>query len=139
LPPLLIRRLVGGKRKATGDNSPAKKPLKSIAPLDQDSVKDALRDLSRIRVRLQAAPRLRGRQRTRGGFGAESYGEIFQPLKDMRVFRTARLNPDLDTVVWSNSADRSPDFLYEIGQPASSKRRAVHHVAESRARYRAKR
>lgn len=70
---------------------------------------------------------------------AELNGEIFEPLKDLRVFRTARLNPDLDTVVWSNGADMSPDFLYELGQPVKAKRRAVQHAAESRARYRAKR
>jgi hypothetical protein len=48
-------------------------------------------------------------------------GEVFEPLKDLRVFRTARLNPDLDTVVWENGADMAPEFLYEIGvseQPA---------------------
>jgi len=39
---------------------------------------------------------------------AELNGEIFEPLKDLRIFRTARLNPDLDTVVWSNGADVSP-------------------------------
>ena len=70
---------------------------------------------------------------------AELNGEIFKPLKDLRVFRTARLNPDVDTVVWSNGADMSPDFLYEIGQPVKTQRRAAHHVAESRAKYRAKR
>jgi len=70
---------------------------------------------------------------------AELNGEIFEPLKDLRVFRTARLNPDLDTVVWSNGADMSPDFLYEIGQPVKTQRRAAHHVAESLAKYRTKR
>jgi hypothetical protein len=70
---------------------------------------------------------------------AELNGEIFEPLKDLRVFRTARLNPDLDTVVWSNCADMSPDFLYGIGQPVKGKRRAAHQVAESRAKYRARR
>jgi hypothetical protein len=44
-------------------------------------------------------------------------GEIFEPLKDLRVFRTAKLNPDLDTVVWENGADMAPEFLYEIGVP----------------------
>ena len=53
--------------------------------------------------------------------------------------RTARLNPDMDTVVWSNGADMSPDFLYEIGQPVKPQRRVAHSVAESRAKYRAKR
>ena len=47
-------------------------------------------------------------------------GEMFEPLKNRRVFRTARLNPDLDTVVWSNGADMSPDFLYNIGQREKS-------------------
>ena len=66
-------------------------------------------------------------------------GEVFEPLKELRVFRTARLNPDVDTVVWSNGADMSPDFLYEIGQPVKPQRRIAHHVAESRAKYRTKR
>jgi hypothetical protein len=66
-------------------------------------------------------------------------GEVFEPLKDRRVFRTARLNPDLDTVVWSNGADMSPDFLYKIGQPVKAKRRPARQVAESRTKYRAKR
>jgi Protein of unknown function (DUF2442) len=43
-------------------------------------------------------------------------GEIFEPLKDINYFKTVPLNPDLDTIVWSNNADFSPDFLYEIGQ-----------------------
>lgn len=66
-------------------------------------------------------------------------GEVFEPLKDLRIFRSARLNPDLDTVVWSNGADMSPDFLYAIGQPVKTRRRVAHQVAEPRARYRAKR
>jgi hypothetical protein len=70
---------------------------------------------------------------------AELDGEMFKPLKDRRVFRTARLNPDLDTVVWSNGADMSPDFLYKIGQPVKTKRRVARQVAESRAKYRGKR
>ncbi len=66
-------------------------------------------------------------------------GEVFEPLKDLRIFRSARLNPDLDTVVWSNGADMSPDFLYTIGQPVKTRRRVAHQVAEARAKYRAKR
>jgi len=42
-------------------------------------------------------------------------GEIFEPLKDIEYFKTVRLNPDIDTIVWDNDADMSPDFLYEIG------------------------
>ena len=43
-------------------------------------------------------------------------GEIFEPLKDQDYFRTLRVEPDLDTIVWDNGADMSPDFLYEIGR-----------------------
>lgn len=62
-------------------------------------------------------------------------GEVFLPLRDVRLFQTARLDPDLDTVVWDNGADMAPEFLYEIGvpehQPAS--------VAEAPGPYTAKR
>ncbi len=44
-------------------------------------------------------------------------GEIFEPLKDIDYFKTVCVNPDLDTIVWDNGADMSPDFLYEIGKP----------------------
>lgn len=42
-------------------------------------------------------------------------GEMFEPLKDIDYFKTVRVNPDIDTIVWDNDADMSPDFLYEIG------------------------
>ncbi|MEI7868708.1 MAG: DUF2442 domain-containing protein [Candidatus Methylumidiphilus sp.] len=43
-------------------------------------------------------------------------GEIFEPLIDIEYFKSVRINPDIDTVVWSNEADFSPDFLFEIGE-----------------------
>ncbi len=46
-------------------------------------------------------------------------GEIFEPLRDPTYFQTVRVNPELDTIVWDNGADMSPDFLYEIGVPAN--------------------
>ena len=45
-------------------------------------------------------------------------GPIFHPLQEISLFRTARLNHDIDTVVWDNGADMSPDFLREISTPA---------------------
>ncbi|HQY93895.1 DUF2442 domain-containing protein [Caldilinea sp.] len=42
-------------------------------------------------------------------------GEIFEPLKDIAYFKTVRVDKDIDTIVWSNGADMSPDFLFEIG------------------------
>jgi len=44
-------------------------------------------------------------------------GEIFEPLKEVDYFKAASMNAELDTIVWDNGADMSPDFLYEIGVP----------------------
>jgi len=49
----------------------------------------------------------------------ELEGEIFEPLKDIRYFKTVRVDPELDTIVWDNGADMSPDFLYEISIPVT--------------------
>ena len=42
-------------------------------------------------------------------------GAIFEPLRDVDYFKTVRVNSDIDTIVWDNDADMSPDFLYQIG------------------------
>jgi hypothetical protein len=42
-------------------------------------------------------------------------GPIFEPLKDVSYFKRFEVNRDIDTVVWPNDADFSPDFLYSIG------------------------
>jgi hypothetical protein len=44
-------------------------------------------------------------------------GEVFEPLRELNRFRTAHLDSELDTIVWDNGADMSPDFLYKIGVP----------------------
>ena len=41
---------------------------------------------------------------------------IFKKLKDISYFKTVKFDADLDTIVWDNGADISPDFLYEIGK-----------------------
>ena len=41
-------------------------------------------------------------------------GKIFEPLKNTEYFKTVQFDPELDTIVWENGADMSPDFLYEI-------------------------
>jgi len=46
-------------------------------------------------------------------------GGVFEPLKNLDYFKLVTLNRDIDTVVWPNNADFSPDFLYEIGQTCS--------------------
>ena len=48
------------------------------------------------------------------------FGEIFMPLREVNYFKTVKVNPELDTIVWDNGADFSPDFLFEIGKELSS-------------------
>lgn len=40
----------------------------------------------------------------------ELWGEVFEPLKDMKNFQNFKLNPF--TIEWENGADFSPEFLY---------------------------
>ncbi|MEW5758664.1 MAG: DUF2442 domain-containing protein [Candidatus Omnitrophota bacterium] len=43
----------------------------------------------------------------------ELKGEVFAPLKDKNKFRSFRVDPILETIVWENGADLAPEFLYE--------------------------
>ena len=43
----------------------------------------------------------------------ELYGEVFEPLKDLEMFKSFRVDPVLETIVWENGADLAPEFLYE--------------------------
>lgn len=43
----------------------------------------------------------------------ELEGEVFGPLRDPRLFRRFRVDPELGTIVWENEADFAPEFLYE--------------------------
>jgi hypothetical protein len=44
---------------------------------------------------------------------AELWGEVFEPLKDKSRFADFTLDKELETIVWSNGADFSPEFLYQ--------------------------
>jgi hypothetical protein len=46
----------------------------------------------------------------------ELYGEVFEPLKDIELFKQVFLNPETNTIEWSNGADFAPEFLYDLGQ-----------------------
>ena len=55
-------------------------------------------------------------------------GAIFEPLKDLSFFQCFSVNQDIDTVVWPNGADYSPDFLYEIGEKIDESLRSTDPV-----------
>jgi len=56
-------------------------------------------------------------------------GPVFEPLKDLSYFKRFRVNHDIDTVVWPNDADFSPEFLYEIGKAVREPLRRVQVAA----------
>ena len=39
--------------------------------------------------------------------------EVFGPLKDINKFKSFKVDPILETIVWENGADLAPEFLYE--------------------------
>ncbi len=43
----------------------------------------------------------------------ELEGEIFGPLKDLALFKTVKVDPFLQTILWDNGADLAPEFLYD--------------------------
>ncbi len=43
----------------------------------------------------------------------ELWGEVFEPLDNIDVFRNFRVDSELDTIVWPTGADLAPEFLQE--------------------------
>ncbi len=43
----------------------------------------------------------------------ELEGEVFGPLKDISLFKSFKVDPELQTIVWKNGADLAPEFLYD--------------------------
>ncbi len=44
------------------------------------------------------------------------WGEVFEPLKDLELFRQVKLNTDFGTIEWPNGADFAPEHLHAIGK-----------------------
>ena len=43
----------------------------------------------------------------------EIEGEVFSTLQDKSKFRDFRVDPEMETIVWTNGADLAPEFRYE--------------------------
>ncbi|MBI1883289.1 MAG: DUF2442 domain-containing protein [Chlamydiae bacterium] len=50
----------------------------------------------------------------------ELYGEMFEPLKNIKRFKSFRVDPELETLVWKNGADLAPEFLRDRMQVLNS-------------------
>lgn len=43
-------------------------------------------------------------------------GPVFEPLKELAVFKKVKVNDDIGTICWDNGADLAPEFLKQIGR-----------------------
>ena len=65
---------------------------------------------------------LRFRDGTSGEIDLESqlWGEVFEPLRDINLFRQFTVHQEFETLVWPNGADMAPEFLHDTVKAASS-------------------
>jgi hypothetical protein len=40
------------------------------------------------------------------------HGNVFEPLKNVEVFKSFSVDDELETIVWSNGADLAPEYIY---------------------------
>jgi hypothetical protein len=50
----------------------------------------------------------------------ELWGPVFEPLRDLELFRKVAVDPELGTVVWPTGADLDPDVLHGDQTPAEA-------------------
>lgn len=44
---------------------------------------------------------------------AELTGPMFEPLRNLEIFRQFHVDPEFHTLVWPNGADLAPEFLHQ--------------------------
>ena len=62
----------------------------------------------------------------------ELWGEVFEPLRDVELFRRFRFDAELDTIVWPTGAGLAPEYMYESA--VASEREPAAEVEVTRAR-----
>ena len=45
--------------------------------------------------------------------GSELHGQLFEPLRDPVQFQQFVIDPEFHTLVWTNGANFSPEFLHD--------------------------
>jgi hypothetical protein len=49
-------------------------------------------------------------------------GQVFEPLKDQRLFSQFVFDADAQTIVWTNGADLAPEYLHDLAIGSSAAR-----------------
>jgi len=57
-------------------------------------------------------------------FEPHLWGPVFEPLKDLAMFREGTIDPEAQTVVWPNGADVAPEVWSRGFPEGSSKEQA---------------
>ena len=51
-------------------------------------------------------------------------GEVFEPLRDRKLFRSVAVHPEWHTIAWPNGADFAPEFLHAAVRARQTRRRS---------------
>jgi hypothetical protein len=54
-------------------------------------------------------------------------GELFGPLRDLKVFNKVRLDPEVHTLIWPNGADFDPATLHDWPEHVDALTRQARH------------
>ncbi|MEQ8693878.1 MAG: DUF2442 domain-containing protein [Gammaproteobacteria bacterium] len=46
-------------------------------------------------------------------FEKELWGEVFEPMRELDLFRQFSIHPEFRTLCWPNGADFAPEYLYQ--------------------------
>ncbi len=58
-------------------------------------------------------------------FAPVLYGEMFRPLRDLKLFEQVSIDPEVHTLVWPNGADFNPDMLHDWNKHAEEIHRSA--------------